>query len=205
MGDFCRIFISLPRGSYNIRSVLSLPLPISRTASPPFPEELLQRFVPRLAHDKVAEACRCRLGIERERILALFFQQRVVTIELPVACFHRTLFFLLRLAHVDAVVDARRVRDDEGRTRIGFRFLHRFQELALICAHRNACNIDVAIRHRNCAEVFFLDLLTGRRKFRNGAGRRGFACLSARVGVYLRVEHEDIHVFARSEDMVETP
>ena len=100
------------------------------------------------------------------------------------------------------MVDARRVRDDEGGAGVCFRFADRLEHLILIGAHIHLCDVDVAIGDRHHAEILLLRLFPRRSELRDRSRRGRLRCLSARVGVDLGIEHHDVDILARCKHMV---
>ena len=140
-----------------------------------------------------------------ERILALFQKLWVVAPVAPVATFDGAFLFFGGFAHAgfEAVVDAWRIGDDEGRSRISFCFADGFEGLIHISAESDLCDVDVAVGDGDHAEVFLLGLLAGGCEFGDGSSRSGLGGLSAGIGVDFSIEDEDIHIFAGSEDLIE--
>ncbi|GAE16237.1 hypothetical protein JCM6292_2639 [Bacteroides pyogenes JCM 6292] len=126
---------------------------------------------------------------------------------MPVTACNRFGFFFLALTHTgfQSVADTRSVSDDERRTRICFGFADGFQCLSLIGAHCNLCYVYIAVSSCHQTEIFFAYTLAGCGKFRNGAHRSCLRRLTARIGINLCVENKDVHIFAGSDYVVETP
>src|SRR6266487_6078270 len=62
------------------------------------------------------------LGVKRQRIFAFVCQQRVVAIQLPVACLHCQPLLVQCSAHLDTVGDTVAVCNDQRRTIVCFSF-----------------------------------------------------------------------------------
>ena len=71
-------------------------------------EGAFQGSKPGFAHEEIAEVCCRRFRIERERILALFLEFRIVSPQMPVSGFDSPFFFqlALSLAYFQTMVDA---------------------------------------------------------------------------------------------------
>ena len=125
---------------------------------------------------------------------------------MPVTGFYSVLDVLLRFAHafLDAVVDTRRISDNQGRSIVCLRFSDGFHELCLISTHADLCYIYITVGHRHHAKVFLLDSLTGSRKFCNRCRRRRLGSLPAGVGVNFGVEYQHVDIFAGSQYVVQT-
>src|SRR5207253_1387289 len=74
---------------------------------------------------------------------------RIVAVEQPLARMHRRLLVLHRRGHVNAVRDTMAVGDDERRAVVGFGFEEGLQRVLVLCAHRDAGDIYVAVGHRD--------------------------------------------------------
>ena len=134
-----------------------------------------------------------------------FFDERgVVAIKLPISAFNRKFFLVLRFAHIDTVVDARRVANDKGRSVIRFCLGNCLDELRFVRAHGAFCDVNVFVSHGDFAKVFLLCEFAACREFCDRARRGGFTCLSAGVAVNFGVENEDIYVFARRDNVIES-
>ena len=132
------------------------------------------------------------------------FRLRVVTVEVPISAVDRRLFFGLRFAHVDAVVDARRVADNKRRSVVSLGFFQRFYELRFVCAHGALRHVNIAVGCGDHAQILLFHAFARRCELRNRADRGGLRCLSARVGINFGVEHKHVHVFAACEHVVES-
>ncbi len=86
------------------------------------------------------------------------------------------------------------VGDDERRAVVSFGFEEGLQRVLVLCAHRDAGDIHVAVGHRDEAKVLLHRRLAASRKLRDRSAWRGFRALSAGVGINLSVEHKDLHV-----------
>ncbi len=165
---------------------------------------LLQRAVTRLAEDELLIACGRILAVQSEGILAFLFEGRIVPVKLPITAVDRALFLFLALAHVDAVVDAGRVGDDQRRSVIFFRLDERVEELLFVAAHRHLCDVHITVAHRHHAEVLLFDPLAGGGELRNRTGRGRLGSLAARVGINFGIEYEHIDVFAGGENVIQS-
>ena len=102
------------------------------------------------------------------------------------------------------MVDARAVRDDQGRAVVSFRFRQRLHQLILVRAHGNLRHIHVAIADGHHAQVFLLGTLAAGSKLRNGSGRGRLGGLTAGVGVHFRIQNQDIYILAAGQHMVQS-
>ena len=148
------------------------------------------------------------LAVEGEGVLAFVSKSGIVAPEVPVTASNGALLFFLTATHaaldLQTVVDAGSVGDDERRTGISLRFTDGLQALSLVSAHGNLSDIDVTVSGLHETEVFLGDTLAGSSKLSNGTHGSGFGSLTAGVGIYLRVKHEDVHVFTACEHVVES-
>ena len=101
------------------------------------------------------------------------------------------------------MVDARCIADNERRTIIGFCFFQGFQELILIGTHSYLCDVDVSVLGFHHAQVFLLRLLTRSCELGNSCGRRCFGSLAARVGIYFRIEYEDVDILTLGQHVIQ--
>ena len=106
-------------------------------------------------------------------------------------------------AALQAMRSAGRIGDDDGGAVVFLGLLERLDELVVVGAHRHLGDIDVAVAHKDCAQIFLAGLLSARRELRDGARGRGLRALATGVGVNLGVDHQDIHVSAARNHMVE--
>ena len=106
-------------------------------------------------------------------------------------------------AALQAVRGAGRVGDDDGGAVVFLGLLERLDELVVVGAHRHLGDIDVAVAHKDCAQIFLARLLAARRELRDGARGRGLRALAAGVGVDLGVDHKHVHVGAARDHVVE--
>ncbi len=124
-------------------------------------------------------------------------------VEGPVAALHRIALLVHGVAHVEAVRDAGRVRQDERGARPGRCFLQRPNRLHLVGPQGDLRHVHVAVLHGEGPEVLLRGPLPGGRELGDRGARRGLGCLSPGVGVHLGVEHDDVHVRAGCEDVVQ--
>ena len=125
---------------------------------------------------------------------------------MPVTGFYSAFLFqlALSLANFQAVVNARCITDNKGRAGISFRFLQGLHKLILIGAHSDLSYIYITVCRFHKAEVFFLRLLARCCELCYSCRRRCLRSLTARIGIYFRIEYEDVNVFVHSQDMVKT-
>ena len=96
------------------------------------------------------------------------------------------------------------VSNDQGWALPGFGFPESPYGVGHVGTHRNLSHIYVAVRHGHHAEVLLAGRLTSRRKLRHSRARGRLGCLSAGVGVHGGVQHQHVHIQARSQNMVQT-
>ena len=148
------------------------------------------------------------LRVECERVLALLSQLWVVTPQVPVTALNGTAFLSLRTTHatldLQTVVDTRSVGDDERRSGISLCLADSLQTLSVIGAHSHLSYINIAIGCSNHTEVLLADALTLSSKLSDSAQRSSLRRLATGVRVNLGVEHEQVHILARSNHVVET-
>ena len=125
---------------------------------------------------------------------------------MPVTAFYGALHFFLRPAHAaaQAVVDAGRVSDDDGRAVIGFGFFDRLHELIRVGAERNLGDVNMTVRHEKAPQVFLVGAAACRGELRHCAYRSRLGRLPARVGIYFRVDEHDIEVMVHRKDVIQT-
>ncbi|MPN07494.1 hypothetical protein SDC9_154764 [bioreactor metagenome] len=125
---------------------------------------------------------------------------------MPVTGRNRILNFKLSTAHaaLNAVVNARRIADNEGRAIIGFRLSNGLGSLRIVGTHRALCNIDIAIAHSDSRKILLLDFLTSSGKLRNRASRSCLGGLTAGVGINLGIKDNDIDVLALCQNVIQT-
>ena len=169
-------------------------------------EGLNETAVTSFALDEVDIACGGSLAIDGERVFTGFLLSRVVTEELPVACFNSLLHFLLAVSHttLNTVHFARCITDDNGRTIVSFSFCKRFESLIHISAHSDLSNVYITVRHSDVSKVFLLDRLTSCCELSNLTDLRSLGCLTTGVGVNFGIEYHDVYVFAGCDYVVET-
>ena len=152
-----------------------------------------------LALDEVLIGGLRGLGIQGELLLG----SGIEPIGLPVAGLDGAGDLQLGLVHLDAVVDAGRVGDDQGRAVIGLGLGHGLEHLGGI-AHGDLRHVDVAVGHGHHAQVLLLGPLAGGRELRDGGVRGGLGGLSAGVGVDLGVEDQHVHVLALGQHVIQS-
>ena len=102
------------------------------------------------------------------------------------------------------MVDTRSVSNHKRRSGISLCLADSLQRLRLVSTHSDLCDIDISVSSSDHTKVFLAHALTHSSELRDSADRRCFGCLTTGVGIYLGIEHEDIHIFAGSNHMVET-
>ena len=102
------------------------------------------------------------------------------------------------------MVDTRSVSDDDRRAGISFCFADGLQTLCLVGSHGNLCHVHVTVSGSNHTQVFFAYALTGSGKLGNGTERGCLGRLATGVGIYFGIQYEDIDIFTRSDDVVQT-
>ena len=107
------------------------------------------------------------------------------------------------VAHVDAVRDALRVRQDQGRSRVRLGLAHGHERLLVVRPHGDLGDVDAAVVDGHQRQVLAWRRLPRRGEFRRRAERRRLRRLAAGVRIDLGVEHEDVDVLARREHVVE--
>ena len=76
--------------------------------------------------------------------------------------------------------------------------------LSVVGAHSNLSDINITVGGGNHAEVLLADALTLSSELSDSTERSSLGSLTTGVGVHLSIEHEDVHIFAGSDDVVET-
>ena len=87
---------------------------------------------------------------------------------------------------------------------VSFRLTDRIQGLILIGTHGDLCHIDVTIAHGDGSQILLLDVLTACSKLCHRADRCCLGSLTARIGINLGVDAEDIDILAGSKHMIHT-
>ena len=139
------------------------------------------------------------LGIEGELLLG----GGIEPIGLPVAGLDGAGDLQLGLVHLDAVVDAGRVGDDEGRAVIGFGLGQGLEHLGGI-GHGDLGDVDIAVGHGHHAEILLLGALAGGRELGDCGVGGGLGGLSAGVGVHLGIEDQNIDILALGQDVIQS-
>ena len=98
---------------------------------------------------------------------------------------------------------ARTIGDNQRRTRIGFRFLDSFHRLVQLGAQGNLRHIHMSVHHHTDAQIFASLALAMLPKLGNRPERRGFRRLSARVGVTLGIQYQNIDVLGETQDVIQ--
>ncbi len=166
-------------------------------------EQIFQRPEADFVEHEIAHAGARLLGIQDEGIFPFGSPQRVVAVERPVAGLNGQLLFPLASAHIDPVVDAGRVGDEQRRARVAFSFYQGFQQLVLVGAHGHGGYVDIAVAHGHQAQVLLPGLFPGSGKL--GDGRRGgsLGSLPAGIGIYFGIQDQDIHIGLGREHMIQ--
>ena len=130
---------------------------------------------------------------------------RVVTVQQPLAGLDGEL--LLFGAHtgveVDAVRNAMAVGDNQGRSGIGLSLDERLERVFVFVTHGDAGNVNVAIGHRDETKILLAHRLAAGGELRHRAARGGFRALAAGVGIHFGVEHENVHVPAAGQHVIQ--
>ena len=100
--------------------------------------------------------------------------------------------------------DAVGIGDDDRRALVGFGFLEGLDGLRRVGAEGDAGHVDVVVVHRHEGEILLGGGFAAGGELGDRAERGGLGGLAAGVRVHLRIEHEDVHVGAGSEDVVES-
>ena len=127
----------------------------------------------------------------------------IVAIEQPLARLDRDLLVAHGGRHVDAVRDAVRVGNDDARSVVGFRFEERLERVLVFRAHGDAGDVNIAVAHGHQPEIFLRARLAAGGELRDCSAGRGLRGLAAGIGVNLGIEHEQVHIAAAGDHMVE--
>ncbi len=138
-----------------------------------------------------------------ERLRAVVGRPRVVAIERPVARRDRLLLVAHRRGHVDAVGDAGAVGDDQRGAAVRLRLAEGLERLERIGAHGHGGHVDVAVVDGHHAQVLLAHGLAAGGELGHGRPRGRLRRLAAGVRVDLGIEHQDVDVAARGQDVVE--
>ncbi len=119
------------------------------------------------------------------------------------AAFHRQMLLVQTALHVDAVGDAVAVGQNQRGAAISLGLPEGQQSLLRVGPQRDAGHIDVAVGNRLQGQILLAHRLAGRREFGDRPERGGFRHLTAGVGVDLGVHHQDIHVAAAGQHVID--
>ena len=64
-------------------------------------------------------------------------------------------------------------------------------------------DVNVAVHHHTHADILACFALTVFTKFRDGAQRCGFRRLPTRIGITLRIQHQDVDVLGEAQDVIQ--
>ena len=78
------------------------------------------------------------------------------------------------------------------------------QGLSVVSTHSNLSYIYITVGSSDHTEILLADALTLGSELSDSAERRSLRGLTTGVRVNLSIEHEDIYIFTRSDDVVET-
>ena len=96
---------------------------------------------------------RRRLAIQLQGFPAGFYEPRIVTVEHPVAGIDGHLHLVQRIGEVVAMLDARRMGDDQRGSLMGGGLVEGLQQLGVAGPEGNRGDIDVAIADRHQAQI----------------------------------------------------
>ena len=112
---------------------------------------------------------------------------------------------LLQPVHqVVAVSDAARIRDDDRRSVVRFGLLEGLDDVGVVAAQRHLRHVHRSVTDGFHGQVLAAVRLAAGSKLRHRAARRGLGGLAAGVRVDAGVENQHVHVFARTEHVIET-
>ena len=86
------------------------------------------------------------------------------------------------------------VSDNYGWAIILFRFHKGLDQLGIVRSHGDPRHINIPVAHCQHSQVFLGHRFTRGSKFCYTAQRRCFGHLPAGVGIYLGVQHQNIHI-----------
>ena len=126
----------------------------------------------------------------------------MIAVQREIPALHGFLLDFLHVTHVNPVRNAGRIGNDERRAVPRFCLAHGLQQLIRIRAHRHLRNVHMPVGHCHQPQILLrAGFPAGHEPCRRT--RRGrLRCLSARVGVHLRVQHKHPHLLARCQHMV---
>ena len=102
------------------------------------------------------------------------------------------------------MVDTWSIGDDERWTWVCFSLADSLEGLCLVGTHGDLGNIYVTVSRCHQTEILLTDTLALCSKLCNGTEWSRFRALTACIRVNLSIEYEDIYIFARSDNVVET-
>ena len=85
----------------------------------------------------------------------------------------------------------------------GFRLQERLDGVHVAGAHGHARHVDAAVAHRHHGQVLLADRFAAGGELGDRAARRGFGCLAAGVRVDFGIEHQNVHVAAAGQHVVQ--
>ena len=129
---------------------------------------------------------------------------RIETEKGPVAARHGKVLLQHAMSHVDAVCDAVAIGKDQRRTVIDFCFAEDLERVLRVGAHRDLRDIDIAVGDRLQRQILAGDTLAASRELRDCADRCRLRHLAPGIRVNFGIQHEEVDVPTRREDMIES-
>ena len=114
---------------------------------------------------------------------------------------------VLLFAAVGQVVtmgDTMAVGDDQRRAFVRISLLECLDSVRVLGTEGDARHIDVTVVQGHQAQILLVDLLAPRRELGTRPEWRGLGRLSARVGIDLGIQHQDVDIAIHRHDMVQT-
>ncbi len=145
------------------------------------------------------------LVVELEGDLALELEERVVSVERPVAGLDGELDLLVGGSHGgnDVLHQAGGVAEDDGGTGVGLGLGEGAEGLAHIGVEGDGGDVDVLVGHGHHAHLLLVGSLTSGGELDLGGERGGLGLLATGVGVHLGIEDDDVDILAGREDVVD--
>src|SRR4051794_9190194 len=97
-----------------------------------------------------------------------------------------------------------RVGDYDAGSVVGLRLEESFKSVLVLGTHGYAGHVDVPVSHGHETEILLRPRLPAGCKLRNSGARGSFGGLSASIRIHLGIEHQQVHVSAAGQDVIET-
>ncbi|MPN31321.1 hypothetical protein SDC9_178795 [bioreactor metagenome] len=102
------------------------------------------------------------------------------------------------------MVNTRCISNNQGWSGISLSLGNSFKGLIFISTHGDLCYIYIPIAHGDYAKIFLLGLFPAGRKLGNCRSRSGLRRLTAGIGIYFGIKHQNVYIFAGSQYMIQS-